>query len=395
MRRGGDADRRRAARRSVVAWLAALVATMAAVTFPSPSGATSGTTFLGPLLSHAETTNTTWGRDGGFSVPLPNGKDFWIFGDTPRYQWQNGAWTLTGFIQGSTAAQRTFTSGKPLDGPLDEVWAGHPTRSTNQPIQFLRAPNLYLPDGTGRSCTKANGGSKVEAVRWVTGAALMPDQTNILVPFMDVCVIDEFRYDAEGWGFTLFNWKTNKFSINPYDVFPATPNGAAISTSQYFGSPIIKNGTVTFFSWVCCGPGSGVYTTTMAATMTALKDPDSYLPVVVPSLPATFNMSVSQPSKTHANLTMYSLAGNKGEYKIYTATSPAGPWSQAVSGSLPRCDTSPLPCNSFAIHPELSPSGRIIVSYHLPGFGPGIATRHPYPHLPLRHVVMASIPCTC
>ncbi len=41
--------------------------------------------FLGPLMSSQETATQSIGRDGGMTVPLPNGKVLWIFGDTPTY----------------------------------------------------------------------------------------------------------------------------------------------------------------------------------------------------------------------------------------------------------------------------------------------------------------------
>jgi hypothetical protein len=133
----------------------------------------------------------------------------------------------------------------------------------------------------------------------------------------------------------------------------------------------------------------------MSATVKALKNPASYEPKLVPDLPRTYNLSVSRPSKTHAKITMYVLRGGKGEYEIYAAPAPTGPWSQVASGQLPRCDTSPLPCRSFALHPEISPAKRLMVSYYLHGYGPGIATKHPAPNQPLPHAVMASIPCAC
>jgi hypothetical protein len=324
---------------------------------------------------------------------LPNGRNFWVFGDSPRFQWIKGRWRMNAFILGSTAAQRRFTPGKPPAGPLNEVWVGHPTRATNTPRQFLPNPKLYMPDGSGRPCNRANGGSKAQQVRWVTGMALMPDRTNILMPYVEVCVLGEFGYHSQGWGFTLYNYKTNKFSMKPYSVFPATPDGAPVS-SQVFGSPIIKGGKVTFYSWAWRADG-GIYTTTMNATVKALKKPASYEPKLVPDLPRTYNLSVSPPSKTHAKITMYVLTGDKGEYAIYAASAPTGPWSQVASGQLPGCDTSPLPCRSFALHPELSPAKRLIVSYYLHGFGPGIATKHPAPDQPMPHTVMASIPCAC
>ena len=39
--------------------------------------------------------------------------------------------------------------------------------------------------------------------RWPTGAALMPDKKNVLVPYMDVCVVAAGAYAVEGWGFAF------------------------------------------------------------------------------------------------------------------------------------------------------------------------------------------------
>jgi hypothetical protein len=250
-----------------------------------------------------------------------------------------------------------------------------------------------MPDGSGRACTPANGGSKVEAVRWVTGMALMPDRTNVLLPFVEVCVLGA-EYRAEGWGFTLYNYKTNKFSMKPYAVFPASSDGGSVPTTGIYGSPIIRNGKVTFYSWGGCCSSGNVYTTTVNATLSALKNPDSYVPKLSSGLPHTYNLSVSQPSKTHANITMYVTTGAQGQYSIYAASAPTGPWTNVASGQLPRCQQAPVPCRSFALHPELSPAKRLVVSYYLFGYGPGIATKHPASQ-PMPHPVTASIPCAC
>ena len=366
---------------------------MLTVASPAATGAASGPTLKGPILSAAETPSISWARDGGFSVPLPTGVDFWVFGDTPRFQWQGDHWVMNAFIYGSTAAQRKFTPGKPLDGPLNEIWLGHPTRSTNSPRQFLPLPNLYMPDGSGKVCNKKNGGSKAESVRWVTGAALMPDRTNVLLPYLEVCVLGENGYTSEGWGFTLYNYKTNTFSMKPFAVFKPHPSGAEIPAVQGFGSPIINNGKITFYSWSWGGSDGGIYRTTMNATLSALKNPASYQPELIPELPMSYNISVHRPSKTHAKNTMYMLRGSEGEYDIWASASPTGTWSKVGEGQLPGCESAPLSCRSFALHPELSPAKRLMVSYYLHGFGPGIATKHPAPNQP--HAVMASIPCDC
>jgi hypothetical protein len=164
---------------------------------------------------------------------------------------------------------------------------------------------------------------------------------------------------------------------------------------QMFGSPIIVNKKVTFYSWACCTGGSAIFATTLDATVAAMKNPLSYVPTPIAGLPGTYNVHVAPKSKTHSRFTMYTLTGDQGQYTLYTATATAGPWSAVSSGVLPRCDKSPVPCHSMALHPELSPAGRMVISYHLPGFGPGVATKHPYPHEPLRHVVSASVPCSC
>ena len=152
---------------------------------------------------------------------------------------------------------------------------------------------------------------------------------------------------------------------------------------------------MTFYSWKFGGAGSGIYTTTVNATAAALKNPASYVAQQIPDLRATYNLHVAAKSKTHKKFTMYQLRDGAGQYTIYTASSPTGPWTETASGVLPRCDTSPAPCHSMALHPELSPAGRLAVSYHLPGYGPGNATKHPYPYDPLRHVVQSTIPCGC
>jgi hypothetical protein len=89
---------------------------------------------------------------------------------------------------------------------------------------------------------------------------------------------------------------------------------------------------------------------------------------------------------------MYQMAGTKGQYKLLKATKPTGPWSKLGAGTLPKCNSSPGQCISVELHPELSTSSRMLVSYYLPGFGPGVPNKHPYPHAPLGHVVMAYVP---
>jgi hypothetical protein len=357
-----------------------------------PSVSNAPAKFLGPLLSSQETATQSLGRDGGITVPLPNGKVLWIFGDTPTYKFEGGKWNLRGFIQGSSAGIGAYTPGQSPKAPFDELAVGQPATKATQAAQFLPPPQVYLPDGSGRVCTKDNGGQQAGQVRWASGAVLMPDKTNIFVPYIDACVLSATNHQSEGWGFAMYNWKTNKFTVPPVDVFAPKKSGEKISTAQYFGSPILKGKKITMYSWVCCDTGSAIYSTTVDAKVSALKNPSSYSPRPILGLPATFWLTVSQPQRSLPKLTMYQLSGDKGAYRILTATNPEGPWLTTAIGALPRCDTSPAPCNnSIYIHPQFSNSHELVVSYWLPGYGPGIPT-NPDPSQQIWHNVLASIP---
>ena len=361
-------------------------------TNPTPDVKTGPGTFVGPVVSSVETATSSLGQDGGFTVPLPNGKTFWVFGDTPTYTFTNSKWNLTNFIQGSSAGIVKYTPGVPTTTPINMVAVGQPTTKTTPATQFLVPPNVFLPDGSGKVCNKANGGPTAGAVRWASGAALLSDKATIIIPYIDACVISASDYRAEGWGFALYNWKTNKFTLPPFDVIPPKPSGEALSTAQYFGSPIVDGQKVTFFSWTCCDLGSSIYSTTVDTTIATLKNASAYHPTPILDLPATFTFAVVPPSKTQPHLTMYQLVDLKGGYRILTATTPEGPWLTQATGSLPKCDAAPAPCNnSIYPHPELSNASTLTVSYWLPGYGPGVPT-NPDPSDQIWHLVYAKLP---
>jgi hypothetical protein len=231
-------------------------------------------------------------------------------------------------------------------------------------------------------------------VRWPTGAALLPDKTNVFVPYVDVCVVNAANYVVQGWGFSLYNWRTNKLSIPPFDVFKPKRNGAAIPKTKWYGSPVVVGNNVTMFTSTCCGfPPGRVYTTTIRGNARAFKNPASYASAPIAGLATNLLVSVSGKSRTRPTFTMFQSSDLKGAYVILTAASASGPWTARATGTLPKCTTSPQPCTSFAVHPEMSTGSKLIVSYYLPGSGPTIAG-HPdrYNVTNFAHIVYASIP---
>jgi hypothetical protein len=378
---------------AVTASIEGVEPTPAAAASPPPVTTTTGT-LLGPVLSANESASATLGRDGGYGVALPNRKALWVFGDTPRFEYgKNRAWTMKSFILGSTAALGPYTRGR-RPKAMPEVVVGRRLATSNRATQFIPgSANIYMPNGSGRRCTRANGAA--EAVRWATGAALMPDKANVLITYVVVCVLNSNDYTVEGWGFTQYNWKTNKLAVRPFDVFPPKKNGAALPNVHIWGTPVISGNKVTFFSSTCCHvTDSSVYMTTIPTNLSALKKRTSYVPqaILTLRLAVTGLMNVHVAAYGPGRYRLIEQTDLNGNFGVYTASSPGGPWTQQLAGVLPGCKNSGVQtCRALYGHPELSTSTRLVLSYYLPGYGPGVAG-HPDPHRSLNHLVLASFP---
>ncbi len=336
-----------------------------------------------PLRSSDETASLVVSRDIGISVPLPDGHDLWLFGDT-RLDQRNraGGWDLVDFVDGSTALETQSARGQVPHG--DEFPAATPTR-------FIPVPtDVYFTDGSGRPCVKGVSDAAFSA-RWPTGAALMPGNTSeVLVTYSEVCV----SYPAggsphdvtEGWGFLLYNWRAGRIDSGPVDVVKPQASGAEIATSLRFGSPVIDNGALTLFSLACtprylgCLDGH-VWSVTMPPTVAALSNPASYsrrlLSTDAPGSWQPLTISVGRYPSGLRMIAWNSIAGN---YKIFSAESLESTWHLDEAGVLPGCQNETKFCFALDGHPELSTPTDILVSYFDPGSGP------------TGHVVMSSLP---
>jgi hypothetical protein len=336
-----------------------------------------------PIRSSYETSSRVVERDIGISVPLPDGHDLWLFGDT-RVDQRNGAggWDLTNFIDGSTALD--------AEGPRGQVPLGveYPAGT---PVRFIPVPtDVYFTDGSGRPCVKGVSDAAFSA-RWPTGAALMPgDTSEVLVTYSEVCAVypagGSPQDTTEGWGYLLYNWRTQRIDQGPVDVFVPTRNGAELAPASRFGSPVFDRGRVTLFSLACpprylgCVAGQ-VWSVTMPATAAALSNPASYrLHLLSTDAPGSWQPLAISVGRYPAGLRLVAWNSIAGNYKIFSAESLDSQWHLDHAGVLPGCGGHALFCFALYGHPELSTTTDLFVSYVDPDSGP------------TGHVVISALP---
>jgi len=359
-------------------------------------------TLLGAVLATEESSNLTLSRDDGLSVAVPGRNDLWIYGDSAEYSRSSGSgpWTLQDFIEGSTAAEGGYQVGSaPTD--LNEVNIGRPIQPGDHPSQFVPGPSdVYNPNGSGGLCTPgAASGTPTSpdsttvayAARWPNGVTYLRSSKEVLVTYMDVCVLNDGAFPTEGWGFMELDPSTNDISVGPTDVFLPARDGASLAAEYIFGSPTVSRHRITLFSSQCtdsafgvCAAG-GVYETTFSATTKNLENVASYVPTPISTSSATawepFGVSVASYSGRLMLVEMTSVAG---AFDVYSATSATTAWSLQVTGTLPGClGLSHGFCYAFVGHPEISNAAQMLVSYYDPAYGPDTS---------VGHLVAASVP---
>ncbi|MGD0882707.1 MAG: fibronectin type III domain-containing protein [Acidimicrobiales bacterium] len=348
----------------------ALASSGSPVTPSTDAGGSAGIVYLGPVDASQETTGgTVLQRDAGISVALPNGRDLWIFGDTSSFS--ADASQSSAFIGGSTAAKGKYRRGV-TPGVLQDVQPAGSSPDSTKPSQFIPTPtDTYMPNGSGKVCTPANGA--VYTARWPTGAVLLDNPEYVLVTYSDVCVTSVSSFTVEGWGFMIYQWKSDKIRYGPDDVFAPSTQGTPLPADRTYQSPVVANSKITLFTSTCtslfiaCGSGT-VSATTIADTLPALIAPTSYVSQPVATDGATQWMPVNVTVATYpTGLRLIEQTSIGGTFTVYSSSSPTGPWHAFLKGTLPGCSTTPTGfCYAFVGHPELGSTTSLIVSYFKP-----------------------------
>ena len=424
-----------ARRRPPAALLAGALAVLAVAACAGPSKPSPGPAPDLVLSNYERATGDTIPRDCGYSVPLPGKQSWslWLFCDTAVTSSRGGK--IDRLILGTdTAAAGPYQAGQ-VPARLSEI-PTPPARtvlpSDGAPEPFLPAPqNLVLPGGT-QPCT----GSGTYAAAWITGVAAEPAALagsgaagsgtagsgtagsgpsgsssglgRLLISYNDYCVTGNAgslgtdvpgSLTPEGSGLVEYDPATNQLGT-PDEVFASTL-GLALPVQQVLGSPVFRDGYLYLFGFCSaatlptgCAAGK-VFMVRVQATPAAWRNPLSYQywtglgwsldPNTAASvLPAGHPLGVSAGdySADGHQLVMVEQTSLAGNFQVWQAASPTGPWRRVRTGRVPcRAGAGHGAgelCRALIGHPELSTRSHLLISYFNPGNGHVDASAYPW-----------------
>lgn len=342
-----------------------------------------------PLGSNYETASgNSLDRDCGWSHPVPGNtaEDFWLFCDTAI---DNPPGTLACpvcFTPGSTAAEGPFTAGL-VPSSLSELPT--PPATPTLPNSNQDAPFLANPSAQSLNCTAAGD----YAARWASGAAQEPAGAHpgdLLISYTNVCVQGDGTIITGGFGVVEYDPAAN--TLGSYnDVF--TGQNLESSEPQWLlGSPVFaSDGYLYLYSGTCrapgltCQGGASVFLARVPAQPASWQSSSSYtfFTGTSPSgrprwgnyASAVSDVPSAEPAGASAwavdNYSPYAATGHQlvaveetsigGDYRIWGASSPAGPWTVIGSGRICAAGDG---CHALIGHPELSTSSGLLVSYY-------------------------------
>jgi hypothetical protein len=352
-------------------------------------------------------------RDCGYSAPLPANprRSLWLFCDTPVYVRHKTArgrvtWTLRQFISGSTAAAGQAVAGPGpagrMPGQLSEVGTpglgaaaapGSTPASGTPAAGGAPAPFLWRPAGlvtpAGLPC---GDGAGSYAASWISGVTRVPGTPDLLIAFNNYCVLNGAGgFLPEGFGLAEYDPATATVS-NDVTVFSGTNLGTA-APAQLLGSPVFSGRYLYLFGPTCtalahggCATGT-VYEARVPASPLAWTDPLSYQwqrrgsPGSWTSDAAAATSIIAGARPSAVSVAAFPVAGRPfilveqtdiaGAFTVYESQAPAGTWKRITSGQVPcRPGTGYVNfCRAIIVHPELSTSTQLVLSYFDPGAG--------------------------
>jgi hypothetical protein len=375
--------------------------------------------------NYERATGDTVPRDCGYSAPLPDkpGWSLWLFCDTAVTSARGT--TIDRLILGTdTAAAGPYQAGR-VPAQLSEI----PTPPTPAVLPSDGAPEPFLPAPQGLvrpGGTQPCSGSGDYPAAWITGVAAEPSPVagsdaggsgaggaptghrKLLISYNDYCVTGDSSslgtdvpgsLTPEGSGLVEYDPVTNQLGT-PDEVFASTL-GLALPVQQVLGSPVFRAGYLYLFGFCSaatlptgCATGK-VFMVRVQATPAAWQNPLSYQywtgggwsldPNTAASvLPAghPLGVSVGDYSADGHQLVLVEQTSLAGDFQVWQAASPTGPWRRVRTGRVPcragRGHGAGELCRALIGHPELSTRSQLEISYFNPGNGHVDASAYPW-----------------
>jgi hypothetical protein len=283
--------------------------------------------------------------------------------------------------------------------PRGTAGSGGTLASQGAPSPFLATP-AGLVNSAGLPC---GDGSDSYAASWISGVTRVPTAPDLLIAFDNYCVLGATGgFLPEGFGLAEYDPATGTLS-NDVIVFPGMSQGAG-GEAKLLGSPVFSGRYLYLFGPTCtalahggCATGT-LFEARVPATPLAWTNPMSYrwlsrhgTPSWTPdAAAATSIIAGARPSAvsvayfpgTARGFVLVEQTDISGGFVVYGSPAPAGTWHRITSGSVPcRPGVGYLNfCRAIIVHPELSTSSQLVLSY----FDPGASARG--------HVMVAGFP---
>lgn len=228
-------------------------------------------------------------------------------------------------------------------------------------------------------------------VAWIGGAATVPGTERVLLTYAEMCLVSGGDWLVERLVLTVYEPAGNTFTARavPFDV---SATGGQLPLGQGFGSPVFGgDGYLYLFdfervstpgAFVARVPSSDPGLWGNAADYQWWAQPlgqpagwyrwsqaDGHLASVLPDRVVPWGTAVQDYSATTSKgLAMIGQTGfGSAPFTVYTATSPAGPWTATVSAKVPDSCVGGWACYALIGHPELSSDDQLVYSWRSPG----------------------------
>jgi hypothetical protein len=205
----------------------------------------------------------------------------------------------------------------------------------------------------------------------------------VLISYTDYCISGGGTFTPEGFGLLDYDPAANALGP-PAPVFTAQP-GQQLPQPQALGSPVFRGGYLYLFGW--CGPGcarGGVFLARTSAVAAGWNNGYTYqywtglgwsadLSRAAPlsGYREPVAVSVADYSAEGHGLVMIEQTSAGGDFSLWQAPAPTGPWRQIQSGRVPcTAGQRTLPvdlCRALIGHPELSTRDELLMSFYNPG----------------------------